>query len=183
MTPEEGDEVPAPYGTFHLEAMDAHGGWIASAPDLVRFACAFDDPESCPLLSPESIATMFARPEGEAGYEPDGTPKAAYYGCGWLVRPVGNEGRPSTGLRTASGRARATLSPPKGRANHWHNGMIAGTCSLLVRRHDGLNWAVLFNQSSDPSGLSYWDIDLALHRAADAMQEWPADDLFDSVAL
>ncbi len=156
MTPEAGDEVPRPYGAFHLEAMDAHGGWIASAVDLVRFACAFDDRERCPLLRPATIDAMFARPEGEAGYEGDGTPKAAYYGLGWMVRPTADE-----------------------RANHWHAGRLSGTTSLLVRRHDGLNWAVLFNQSSDPSGLSYGDIDPALHRAANAVKRWPEDDLFD----
>jgi N-acyl-D-amino-acid deacylase len=34
-------QVPAPDGMFHLEAMDAHGGLIASAPDLVRFMHAY----------------------------------------------------------------------------------------------------------------------------------------------
>lgn len=159
MTPEEGDEVPRPDGGFHLEAMDSHGGWIASAVDLVRFACALDDPEHCPLLSPESIAEMFARPEGEAGYEPDGKPKAAYYGLGWSVRPKG-----------------------EGKANHWHGGLLAGTRSLLVRRYDGLNWAVVFNQSRDSSGLSYDDIDPSLHRGANAVESWPEDDLFDAVS-
>jgi N-acyl-D-amino-acid deacylase len=154
MTP-EADQAPACYGTFYLEAMDAHGGWIASAADLVRFACAFDDPNRCPLLSPQMVAAMFARPEGSAGYEPDGKPKAAYYGCGWLVRPTGD-----------------------GKANHWHNGSLPGTSTLLVRRHDGLNWAALFNQRTDPSGLSYGDIDPALHRAADVVKEWPEWDLF-----
>ena len=33
--------MPAPDGTFHLEAMDAHGGLIGSAPDLVRFLDAY----------------------------------------------------------------------------------------------------------------------------------------------
>jgi len=32
------NSVPWPYGGFHLEAMDAHGGWIASAVDLARYA-------------------------------------------------------------------------------------------------------------------------------------------------
>ncbi len=158
MTPGEDDEVPRPDGGFHLEAMDSHGGWIASAVDLVRFACAFDDPESCPLLKPESIAEMFARPEGEAGFEPDGKPKAAYYGLGWSVRPKG-----------------------EGKANHWHGGGLAGTKSLLVRRHDGLNWAVVFNQSRDASGRSYDEIDPALHRGANAVEAWPEDGLFDAV--
>src|SRR5262249_259290 len=36
--------VRAPYGSFNLEAMDAHGGWLASVVDLARFAAAFDIP-------------------------------------------------------------------------------------------------------------------------------------------
>ncbi len=153
--PEPAKQVPAPYGTFYLEAMDAHGGWIASASDLVRFACAFDDPSHCPILKPETVASMFARPKGSAGYEADGKPKAAYYACGWLVRPTSD-----------------------GKANHWHGGSLPGTFTLLVRRHDGLNWAALFNQRSDASGLSYDDIDPALHRAADRVTAWPEYDLF-----
>jgi len=157
VTPGDDGPVPAPYGTFYLEAMDAHGGWIASAEDLVRFACALDDPDHCPLLNAASVAAMFARPEGAPGYEADGTPRDWYYGCGWSVRPVGDTGK----------------------ANHWHGGGLPGTSTLLVRRWDGLNWAVLFNQRADPSGLSYGDIDGALHRAADAVREWPEYDLFD----
>jgi CubicO group peptidase (beta-lactamase class C family) len=33
----KGAQVPSADGGFHLEAMDAHGGMIASAPDLVKF--------------------------------------------------------------------------------------------------------------------------------------------------
>jgi N-acyl-D-amino-acid deacylase len=29
--------VPVPYGGFNLEAMDSHGGWVASVVDLLRF--------------------------------------------------------------------------------------------------------------------------------------------------
>jgi len=155
MRPESSLAVPAPYGTFHLEAMDSHGGWIASAVDLARLACALDDPEHCPILKPESIALMFARPDGPAGYEADGSPKAAYYACGWSVRPTGD-----------------------GKANHWHGGSLPGTSTLLVRRSDGLNWAVLFNQSRDDSGLDYGEIDPAMHRAANAVKEWPEWDLW-----
>lgn len=153
---EDVDKVPAPYGTFCLEAMDAHGGWIASAVDLVRFACAFDDPAQCPILTPAGVAELFARPEGPAGYDEEGKSKPAYYAAGWLVRPTAD-----------------------GRANHWHNGSLPGTYSLLVRRHDGLNWAVLFNQRECPPELGPEQIDPAVHVAADAVKDWPEDDLFD----
>lgn len=144
-------EVPIVYGAENLEAYEAHGGWIASAPDLVRFASAFDHPQSSKLLKPESIATMWARPEGDAGHEPGGKPRDAYYACGWNVRPVGNQG-----------------------ANEWHTGLIAGTSSLLVRRFDGLNWAVVFNTEADAKGKVLSGlIDSLIHQAADAVRHWP----------
>ena len=60
--------------------------------------------------------------------------RTSYYGCGWTVRPVGD-----------------------GKANTWHNGSLDGTSTLLVRRWDGLTWAVLFNsrqaKGGEPAGL------------------------------
>jgi hypothetical protein len=53
----------------------------------------------------------------------------------------------------------------------------------MVRRFDGLNWVVLFNQSDDPSGLDYWAIDAALQTAASAVTHWPSGDLFPSYGL
>jgi len=138
-----GEPVPWPYGAWYLEGFDSHGGWIASAVDMVRFAAAFDDSSRCKLLKPESIQIMFARPGGLAGHNPDGSPKDAYYGCGWSVR------------------------------------MINGTATLLVRRHDGLCWAVMFNTHAGPDGKFLGaEIDPLVHRAADAVREWPAIDLF-----
>jgi hypothetical protein len=43
---------------------------------------------------------------------------------------------------------------------------------------NGLSWAVLFNQRSEDKKLPDGDIDAALHRAAKAVREWPAHDLF-----
>jgi len=149
-----GRKVPIPYGTWYLEAMDSHGGWIASAIDLARFACAFDEPSRCKVLSAASIATMFARPSGLAGHDAKGKPRAAYYGCGWSVRPVGR------------------------RANHWHTGGLGGTSTLLVRRHDGLNWAVLFNTHASGGKALAGLIDPLVHKAANAVKQWPDTDLF-----
>jgi CubicO group peptidase (beta-lactamase class C family) len=149
-------KVPWPYGGFCLESMDAHGGWIASAVDLARFAAAFHDPARCPLLKQATIQNMYAPPSPPASRNDDGSLEDSYYGCGWLVRPVGKGGR----------------------ANYWHTGSLPGTHTLLVRRHDGLSWAVLFNQRSNDKNLPYSAIDSALHRAADAVKEWPGEDLF-----
>ncbi|HEY1861081.1 MAG TPA: serine hydrolase domain-containing protein [Gemmataceae bacterium] len=59
--PSLGKKVPAPYGAWNLEAMDAHGGWIASAVDVARFASALDDPKRFPALGGERIHNWFAR--------------------------------------------------------------------------------------------------------------------------
>ena len=61
-----------------------------------------------------------------------------------------------------------------GKANTWHTGLIPGTSTLLVRRWDGLNWAVLFNTEANPQGeVLSGLIDGPLHTAADAVREWP----------
>ena len=152
MGPNFGKPVPLPYGAWYLEAMDAHGGWIATAPDLVRFASAFDRPEKCRILKADSIKTMFACPDGLAGHTKDGKAKAVFYGCGWQVRTVGG-----------------------GKLNTWHMGSLDGTETLLVRRADGLCWAVLFNTRKGLVG----KIDPLVHQAADKVKRWPDKNLFE----
>ncbi len=150
-------KVPWPYGGFHLEAMDAHGGWIASAVDLARFAAALDDPTRSPLLQRATCDAMYAAPPAPVSRAADGSLAAAWYGCGWNVRPAGADGK----------------------ANYWHGGSLPGTATLLVRRWDGLSWVALFNQRSENEQLPDGAIDGALHRAADAVAEWPKGNLFD----
>lgn len=154
--PNTAKKIPWPYGGFHLEAMDAHGGWIASAIDLARFAAALDDRAGSPLLRPESFRVMSAPPPASVSRKPDGELQDHYYGCGWMVRPKDNLGR----------------------ANYWHSGSLPGTATLLVRRWDGLSWAVLFNQRSQDKKLPDSAIDPALHRAANSVTDWPEHDLF-----
>lgn len=144
-------KVPEPYGSFCLEAMDAHGGWLASAPDLARFAATLDSPQDQACLKPQTRRILYEPPAPPVSRNPDGSLADHYYGCGWLVRPVGKDGR----------------------ANYWHNGSLPGTFTLLVRRFDGASWAVLFNQRSESSRLPDGAIDGALHRAADAVDRWP----------
>ena len=151
-------KVLLPDGGENIEGFEAHGGWVSSAIDLVRFASAFDYGKKSPLLSAEGIKEMWARPAGKAGLDDKDKPADAYYGCGWNVRPIGKTGK----------------------ANTWHDGLIAGTSTILVRRFDGLNWAVLFNQDANakdeqPAGL----IDGPMHEAADAVKQWPDVDLFE----
>jgi CubicO group peptidase (beta-lactamase class C family) len=46
-----------PYG-MNVTRMDAHGGWVASASDLARFAAAVDGASAMPMLRPETVTTM-----------------------------------------------------------------------------------------------------------------------------
>ena len=121
--------VNFPYGGFNIEAMDAHGGWLATATDLVRFASAFDDPKTCPILFPESICQMYERPDIAPDQRAQTHAPESWYALGWNVRPIGQDGR----------------------ATCWHTGSLPGTCTILIRRHDGQNVAVLFNSRVSPT--------------------------------
>jgi CubicO group peptidase (beta-lactamase class C family) len=156
--PKIGEQVPLPYGVECIETMDANGGWIASAVDLLHFAVALDDPKHSPILNEDSILTMLAPPPGAMGHGPKGNAKSVYYGCGWEVRPV---------------------SAQSSKYTKWHTGMLAGSSTLLVCRQDRINWAVLFNCDADSKGKEFAGlIDPLLHQPADEIKEWPETDLF-----
>jgi CubicO group peptidase (beta-lactamase class C family) len=140
-----GAKVASPYGAFNLENMDAHGGWIATAMDLTRFATIYDGGTT--VLNATSIKRAFTQPA-------TGINDGSYYGCGWHVRP-------------RSG----------GAMNTWHTGSLPGASTLMVRRYDGLTWAVLFDQRQEGDAPSDGEIDLLLHKAADAVGTWPTGDL------
>ncbi|WP_328519036.1 serine hydrolase domain-containing protein [Kribbella sp. NBC_00359] len=143
-----GKTVAAPYGSFSMRLHDANGGWIASAPDLVRWAKMFDAPGS--VLNSTSLSHFWSKPS--TGVNPDGW----YYGLGWQVRPVtGGTGR-----------------------NTWHTGSLPGTFTIVVRTYNGMSWAALFNRRDDASGKSYGDIDAALWTAANGVKSWPTNDFF-----
>ena len=144
-----GATVAAPYGSFSMRIQDANGGWLAAAPDLVRWAKMFDAPSS--VLNSTSLSRFWSKPS--IGANADGS----YYGLGWQIRPV-----------TTGGTGR----------NTWHTGSMPGTFSILVRTYNGMSWAALFNRRDDASGKSYGDIDQALWTAANGVKTWPTNDLF-----
>jgi len=137
------------YGAFNLENMDAHGGWMASAPEMARFAAAFDDPCNCPTLSAESIETMFSLPQTMTREKYELGDR--YCACGWAVRDYGNGGR-----------------------NTWHGGSLPGTYTFMARWSNGVNCVVLFNKR----GPDFGKIDRLLSEAAQSISTWPDHDLF-----
>jgi len=115
--------VPENYGGWYVEAMDAHGGWVGSAPDLLKFAGALDDQGPNAILSAASVRALFAPPPAPVGVDANGQPKTNFYACGWAV-DLPTNGKPG---------------------QQHHNGMLPGSASVLRRRDDGVTWAALFN--------------------------------------
>jgi CubicO group peptidase (beta-lactamase class C family) len=95
-----------PYG-MNVPRMDAHGGWIATASDLVRFALGVDGMSTTRnILKPETIRTMTTPWKENAGYA-----------CGWSVNRIPNwwhggslPGTSTILVRTASGLCWAALT-------------------------------------------------------------------------
>ena len=151
----ERERVAEPYGGFYLEAMDAHGGWLASVVDLARLSSKIEDVSHCPILRADTLDGMYERPAPPLGVNAKGELTDTYYSGGWMVRPKGAAGKP----------------------NHWHSGSLPGTYTLWVRRGDGVSWVTLFNQRSEDAHFPDGAIDAAMHHAVDAVREWPDADL------
>lgn len=151
--PEE-EVVPFPYGIERIENIQAAGGWLGSAVDMVRFATGlFGFLEDTRLLEPKTLQTMLAPPPWAQA-----TGAEVYYSGGWLTRPASEKRLPAT---------------------TWHMGELAGVSTLLVSRADGVTWAVLFNQDRAPDGQTLAaKIDPLLHAPADQVKTWPKGDLF-----
>ena len=163
--PNVGQQVPWPYGGWHLEAMDAHGGWTGSAPDLVRLAMSLEPYQTTSLLNANSLNAMWSRPAGAAGLNEAGETSKTYYGLGWMVREVEQEHNASAAKKL----------------NVWHTGSLDGTSTILVRRHDGFCWAVLFNSRHgyNPETTKFdvtpsTAIDPLIHQAVNAVAQWPS---------
>ena len=149
-----GRKVDLPYGAWPHESLDAHGGWIATAPALVQLALALDNPS--PIFKPETIKECFARPAGYAGFKKNRSPRESYYVLGWNVRPIPNAD-PKGDRRTATS---------------WHTGSLPGTFGILVRRSDGFTWALLFNTRVGPKKEALGTlIDPLIHEAVDALRK------------
>ena len=75
-----GNTVPWEYGGFSVNAMDGHGGWIASARDMVRLLVAVDGfPTKPDILSPATITSMVTPSTNNANYAK-----------GWSVNSLNN---------------------------------------------------------------------------------------------
>lgn len=151
-----GRRVAVPYGTWYHEALDAHGGWIASAVDLVRFG----DSIRCvpgPILSEGTFGTMLSPPDGPAGHLSNGDARNAYYALGWSVK-----------------------STEDAKKDFSHAGSLPGTSTVLYCRADGFVWAVLFNMRAGRRNQELAPfLTSKINSAIDQISDWPDHDLFD----
>jgi CubicO group peptidase (beta-lactamase class C family) len=150
-----------PYGNFYLEAMAAHGAWVASAVDLLRFQGAIDGRTGgTPLLNAASISDMTANPgvpvavvnsSNKLVTQPQ---SGSWYGMGWEVNTAGN---------------------------WWHNGSLPGTQTEQVHAANGFGFAAFFNTRPSNSDGFGSDLDSALWTAFNAVgpNNFGSVDLFD----
>ncbi len=145
--------VPQAYGGWSQEVLDSHGGWIASAMDLLRFVRAVEGSGGQPkLLSDETLAAM-TEYQGLPG---DGQSPTHYYALGWNVD---NPGTPQ---------------------EEWsHSGALSGcNATLLTRRADGLSYAVLFNSLPTDYAGFFNELTPEMRAAISSVRAWPDKDLF-----
>lgn len=117
------NSVPWPYGGWYLEAMEAHGGWIASVVDMLRFLEGIDGRGGTRLLSQAAFAELTKRPE-----LPEWATGAVWYGLGFLARTSGSD---------------YTL---------WHDGSLDGATTYMARFGSGYSYVALFNTRPTGAG-------------------------------
>lgn len=147
--------VPFAYGGYYLEGLDAHGGWIGTAEDQIRFATAVDGQRGRAILKPETVDLMLTTPiPQEAGTVGAGNTRAAS-GLSWNV------------------------AVQDGGYSWSHAGALEGTCAAWIsRRPDGTAISFMFNALPTDYPGFFGDIIPALTQAADATSTWPTFDLF-----
>lgn len=134
-----GNNVPWEYGGWNLEAMDAHGGWIATSRDLVRLLVAIDGFSTKPdIISNSSILSMTTPGPNNNGYAK-----------GWSVNSAGNwwhtgalDGTASIWARTSGGYTWAIILNKR---------VIDGTSGAFWGDLDGLPWNCIGQTTSFPS--------------------------------
>ncbi len=157
--PHAGDEkakVALSYGGWPQEVLDSHGGWITSAQDLARFAAAFDksaENVSKPLLRAASVRDMCSPHATVKPGDRQGRGLISY-GYGWTLGRENNDDKQPIVA---------------------HGGALPCTAASLVKLHDDINLAVLFNLGQDKDGNFLGrGLDGELIKLARNIEQWPA---------
>jgi CubicO group peptidase (beta-lactamase class C family) len=130
-------------GGFDGSAIDAHGGWIASAADLVRFLNGVGGKTGPQILEPATVETMLARPNN-----PFYASRQKYYALGWDVDP-GSVVMAHNGAITF------------------------GTLSSIMRLPGGVTVAAVFNHLDPDIAGILSDVVNGLRAVAKGVTTWP----------
>ncbi|MGN6030092.1 MAG: serine hydrolase, partial [Thermomicrobiales bacterium] len=146
--------VPVGYGSYYLRAMDAHGGYIATCDDLVRFMLAIDGTRGTALLTPETVTAM------------ESTPRPESIGAG-----AGN-------ADTKNGLAWDTLDTPDGK--QWlHAGALEGSSACWTfRAPGGIAIAWIINTMPLEYVALFDGLKAEMIAALPTIKTWPEHDLF-----
>ena len=138
-----------PYA-IRVSRMDAHGGWIASPTNLLRFLVRVDRFVTVPdILLDSSMRTMFSTTTAT-----DAIGNPTDYAKGWRIAEVA-----------------PTLH------NYWHIGRLPGTAAVFARYHDEFCWAVLMNSLNETSEATantmVNDLDAVMRKILGDIRIWP----------
>ena len=153
-----GGQRPWEYGgSINQDTMDSYGGWVASAPELMRWMVNLDNPAAAnAILDQTSLNRMFGRPQN---YPLPYTPGDYYYANGWSVRDYGSEG-----------------------VTTWHAGSLPSTAAYAVRFRNGFKTVILLNRRNESNPDTTTNaMDTAMWNAYAQVTSWPTHDLFPQV--
>jgi N-acyl-D-amino-acid deacylase len=149
-------QVPWEYGGFYLEAMAAHGAWLASTVDMERFAVSIDGKATvADQLAPSSEAAMIADPHVPSCTNAGGTTPedpSYWYGFGLAANSYGNL---------------------------WHTGSLPGTTTEDVIAGNGFTWSIFTNTRTATAGEPDSAIDQHGWDPINSVTDWGTRDLFD----
>ena len=134
-----GTMVPWEYGGFSIEAMDGHGGWIATSRDLVRLLVAVDGFATKPDILSSGTITSMTTPSANA----------PFYAKGWSVNSAYNwwhtgavDGTASIFVRSNNGYTWAIILNKR---------VVDGTANQFWIDLDGLGWNCISATATFPA--------------------------------
>jgi N-acyl-D-amino-acid deacylase len=154
--PNVSGQVPWEYGGFYLEAMAAHGAWLASTVDMERFTVTIDGKATvADQLAGTSEAEMTADPHVPTCTDAGGTTPenpSYWYGFGLAANASGNL---------------------------WHVGSLPGTTTEDVLAGNGFTWSIFANTRTATAGEPDGAIDQHGWDPIGSVTDWGTRDLFD----
>jgi CubicO group peptidase (beta-lactamase class C family) len=151
-----GQSVPWEYGGYNLNAMDAHGGWIASARDMLKLMVAVDGFTTKPdILLPATINTMVAP-----------SANTPYYAKGWQVNTFNNwwhtgalDGTASEWVRSSGGYSWIIILNKKNivNGNFWADMDNLGW-NCIAATTNWPTWDLMASPTVNASGLNFSNV-------------------------